>query len=293
MRIRGILGGPMSAAPAFASMRTAGIVIAGALVLLAAPARAHASVVPITVKSATPADGAVLPPPTASLIFQITSDDPIQSAHVEVATQPTLGQDGTLASEFTVPAAGYLLMTRGDAFPDTYTATYSSYGLTNYGLTVPGTYYWQASYSSVDQMPAPVYSQYNTHTTPVYRFVIAAPTAPPVTPPATPPPPAPRVPYMTLAEANSDVRIAIRHQISRTAYHLKRSCKRSTDAAFDCNVSWGTTARLKRSTVIYAGTLSLEDQGDGTFTYGFTGVRATESCLQRHSVKKCTRGVAW
>jgi len=233
--------------------------------------------------------------------FQIKSDDPISLAHVEIATQPTLGQDGTLAQEFTVPAAGYLLMTRGDAFPDTYTAVFTGYaggyGVPGSWSTQPGTYYWQASYTSVDIGPPPAYTvQTNTHTTPVYRLVIQAPPAPTPTPapsgggygPSPSPPP-----FMTLARANGYVRPVIRRAMHHNAYHLKRKCKRLKSASFACSISWGTTLRLHRNTMIYAGTLTLSDPGGQYINYTFSGVRARESCLQHHSVKKCAGHVAW
>src|SRR3954467_12567392 len=75
---------------------------------------AQADVKAISVKSVLPGDGATIPA-TQSVTFQVKTDDPVVGAHLEVATQPTLGRDGTLASEFTLPVAGYIPMTQGDA----------------------------------------------------------------------------------------------------------------------------------------------------------------------------------
>jgi len=58
---------------------------------------ANAAVKPFAVKSATPDDGAVSAA-SSSVTFQVKTDDQVGSlARIEVATQPTLGQDGTLA----------------------------------------------------------------------------------------------------------------------------------------------------------------------------------------------------
>jgi hypothetical protein len=45
--------------------------------------------------------------------------------------------------------------------------------------------------------------------------------------------------------------------------------------------------------VAYAGTLTLEDPGDDAINYAFRGLRATESCVRRKSVKRCARSVRW
>jgi hypothetical protein len=60
------------------------------------------------------------------------------NAKIEIATQPTLGQDGTLAEEFTVES---VLLHQGDAFPDTFSGTaYDEW------TTRPGRCYWQPTW---------------------------------------------------------------------------------------------------------------------------------------------------
>ena len=250
-------------------------------------ADARADVRSISVKSVTPADGATIPP-SSTITFQVKTDDPVSLAKVEVATQPTLGQDGTLAQEFTVPWGLIVSMTRGDAFPDTYTGTAYLFGQASYA----GTYYWQMSYTRSESLPAPPYVQTSTYTTPVYRLVIQPP--PTTTPPTTTTPPPTPTPNqsMTLAQANGYVPRIIRRETRHNAYNLKRTCKRQASAAFDCSISWGTTRRLRSNSVIYAGTLSLEDEGE-SIGYSFEGLRATESCIRRKSVKRCARSVRW
>jgi hypothetical protein len=118
---------------------------------------------PIAVKAASPADGASVSP-AIQYTFQLKTDQAFESfstMHIEVATAPTLGQDGTLASEYVFQT---LYASAGDAFPDTYTAS-----------TVPsrqawglGTYYWQASVATTNG-----YS--GTFISPVYRLVVAQP----------------------------------------------------------------------------------------------------------------------
>lgn len=89
---------------------------------LATASGARADVKPIPVKSVSPADGATITQ-ADSITLEVKTDDVASMARIEIATQPNLGQDGTLAAEFTLPGFGFVLVTRGDAFPDTYTAT--------------------------------------------------------------------------------------------------------------------------------------------------------------------------
>lgn len=253
---------------------------------------ATADVRPFAVKSATPTDGATLPQ-TSTITFQVKTDDPVTFGRIEVATQPTLGQDGTLAAEFTVPWGLIVSTTRGDAFPDTYTGTAFPYALPSTG----GTYYWQMSYTKSETLSGPPYVQTSTYTSPVYRFVIAATTPPAATP--TPPPsttpttPTPTPLYLTLGQATADVKIAIKDHTGLSARSLKRTCKRRSDATFSCEVAWSTTTRMRPSTVIYAGTLTLSDLGDDYFSYSFKGLRAKGSCIAHRGVKACTRSVTW
>jgi hypothetical protein len=250
---------------------------------------------PIAVKSASPADGAVAVA-SQSVAFQVKTDELAQSSRIEVASQPTLGQDGTLAHEFTVD--GYINLTRGDAFPDTYTG--SSMGWSGSWSTRPGTYYWQMSFTRVDTAPAPVYSEINTYTSPVYTLVIQAPAPPPTTPPIMPPitPPStgsPPVEDMSVSDARIAIRAAVERKTGRRAYSLKRSCKFIGTARWDfkCKASWVSTERLRGSSVFYAGTFHILDTQDGYFTWRFRGLKARQSCIARRGIKRCVRDVAW
>ena len=74
---------------------------------------------------------------------------------------------------------------------------------------------------------------------------------------------------MSLNQANSYVRTVVREHTGRTPYGLKRS------------------------TVFFAGTMTLNDPGGEFINYGFRGLRAAESCIRRKSVKRCARNVRW
>jgi hypothetical protein len=97
---------------------------------------------------------------------------------------------------------------------------------------------------------------------------------------------------MTLAQAKGYIPRAIKGHTGHGAYHLKRTCARTADSAFDCEISWASSRGLYSSTLIFAGTLSLEDRG-ATIGYAFDGLRARASCVRRKSVKRCAHHVAW
>jgi hypothetical protein len=86
-----------------------------------------------------PADGATITATRDEVTFSFRLQQRAE-ASIEVATQPTLGQDGTLAREFTVD---HLSAFGGDADPTLYTARTDSYGLTSSWHNTPGVYYWQ------------------------------------------------------------------------------------------------------------------------------------------------------
>src|SRR5215207_8196340 len=138
--------------------RVAIAAIALATLVLASSARA--AVKPLAVTSVSPQNGAVLVLPP-QVTFEFKTDQALEpTARTEIATQPTPGQDGTLANEFTVDT---VYMTRGDAFPDTYT------GSTNPAMRwqqTPGTYYFQFHFTHIEDAPPPVYVELNTYVSP-------------------------------------------------------------------------------------------------------------------------------
>lgn len=254
------------------------ITFAAIITTLALSGSASAAV-PMTVGTAIPANGTVVTG-GIGLTFSVTSTDLVQGAHVAVSLIPDLGINGTLIAPF--PPATNLPMI--GSVPDTYTSVALLTELP------PGVWYWQVSYTAVDLGPAPTFTPTQTvHATPVFGFTIARPVPAPV---PTLAPTAPAT-FMTLFDANDYVPRIIRQKTGHPAHGLKRSCKRHSDAAFTCAISWRSTTGLRPSTLLYAGTLDLAGVRGGGASYHFRGLRAAESCVQRKSVKRCARTVRW
>lgn len=273
------------------------LAFAGIVMVLAVyAAAADAAIVPLAVKETTPANGAtiVAAPLSVTLTLQLKTDvDPSDNpVWLEVATAPTPGQDGTLASEFQI---GFTSLTRGDAFPDTYTANV----ILSQPLEPGKRYYWQAYFSKIDYVddgsPYPM-SQLNMYESPVYSFTVQAP-APPPTPaptPGQPPMQRPhRAPYLSKAGALNESRDVIRAESGHRPYNLHHRCGRRARNKVRCNLNWRTTRHPHARTWIYAGTMNIQTTRMGTERFGFNGLRARLSCLAHKSVKRCSRRVRW
>ena len=255
--------------------RTFALALVAACVLTAMPARADAQTLQIA--SATPANGAVIAP-TTSIAFTVES--PAAAAEreaylfVEVATQPTLGQDGTLGQEYTVETVG---LQQGDAFPNRFTGSSSPYPFAWPGAL--GTYYWMAYCFCLSGGGRPLVS-------PIYTLTIGQPPPAPVQPPTATDP-------ISDAEAAGYVRAAIRRQFHRTAYALTGRCRAVTLKTARCSVAWRDMRRSRRTTFLYRGTLTFRTLDDATYTSGFSGKRARSACVKTRSYKRCARRVGW
>jgi hypothetical protein len=178
----------------------------------------------LPVKTTWPADGATVAP-AIHYTFQITTDHAMLGVgpRVEIATAPTLGQDGTLAEEYVFQT---LYLTRGDAFPDTYTA--SSYRTV--APWPPGVYYWQVSDTATN-------SYSGKFTTPVYRMVVAAPQAGGGG--AAP------VARLGISEAKRAARTALRQKYRKrftAGRGFRQRCTRLARLRVRCRVSWNHSA---------------------------------------------------
>jgi hypothetical protein len=152
--------------------------------LLASAASAHATTYPMTATPITPAVGATFAPAASSLVtvpfeFQSTGTGP-SSMKIEVSSTPTLGQDGTLADDLNLAMVGAVLQRDSD-----HTRYYGSASV--YGLTAPGTYYYQYSgtaYNLNDTTNCPALPMYAScfMATPVFSFTVAAPQPQPAAP---------------------------------------------------------------------------------------------------------------
>jgi hypothetical protein len=256
------------------------LLVVAVLVPFAVATTVNAATFPFPVKSASPSDGATVAPQNeVTFVVKTDQEIPSSAARLQVNSQPTLGQDGTLASEFIIDLR---YPSRGDAFPDTYTA--STVPNTPWTQT-PGTYYWQMYYSQTTY-PGGV-AQHDTHTSPVYTLVVAAPPAPPPPPVATPrvvPPVA-----MTKAQALSYLRPVLRKMTRHSVFRLRRQCDRVDSETFNCAVHWWTSKRRARGTY-YVGDIELTDAG-ARIRYKFSGRKATAKCIKRRSFKRCLRRV--
>ena len=162
------------------------------------------SLLPLPVKAISPADGASLPQ-AIQYGFVVKTDQALEMPlGIEVATAPTLGQDGTLAQEYVVQSTYFA---HGDAFPDTYTANTAPTAKP----WAPGTYYWQASSQTVMRYGA-------KWVTPVYRFVVTPPASTPAPPQPSPAKPT-RLPTLSHSDAKRLMRSALKRKFKNTYRH--------------------------------------------------------------------------
>jgi hypothetical protein len=167
--------------------RTALATVGAVAALLAGAASAHATTYPMTATPITPAVGATYAPAASSPVtvqfeFQSTGTGP-SSMNIEVSRTQTLGQDGTLANDFNLAPVGGVL--QRDSDHSKYVGSASVYG-----LTAPGTYYYQYSgtaYNMDDTTNCPGLPMYAScfMATPIFSFTIAAPQPQPAPQPQT------------------------------------------------------------------------------------------------------------
>ncbi len=94
-----------------------------------------------------------------------------------------------------------------------------------------------------------------------------------------------------LAAARS-VPAIIEDESGRRPYGLKRRCTRVDTASFECRVAWQTTRKLRASTRLYNGDMTMKVEGED-LVYDLDGLTVTAGCLQRRPARKCVRGVRW
>lgn len=207
---------------------------------------------------------------------------------VELATQPTLGANGTLASEYTIDGTS---LPRGDADPRYFRGTLSGAWRCN-----PGTYYfqWQSSVGCGVNAKNPCTGPVESLTVTPAPVLPPPPPPPVVTPPpppppasVSPPPPAATIapPSLSIASASSAIRPAIRKLTKHSPTSLRRlGCRRINTTTVTCVADWRD--RLS----VWEGTWTLRLTGTTTTT-AFTGTRAKRSCLERHRIGDCRKAV--
>ncbi len=118
-------------------------------------------------------------------------------------------------------------------------------------------------------------------------------TLPPTTSPppsSSPPPPSGPDLFLTASQARSYVRTFIRQSTHRSAVNLHSRCSRLSSQKFRCQPDW------RESGNAYAGTATIwtyASNGQGYWTARFRGLKASLSCLDRHSVHACTHRVSF
>jgi len=209
-----------------------------AVAAFAMPSIARADIpTPLAFDSMTPADGATLVQGSTPT-FEVSSSGRY-SLWAEVATQPTLGQDGTLASDFTVDTVPLF---ESDAYPNQYEGTGRT-GLADWSRR-PGVYYFQV-YSTTTTFD-PTTLQFSRPVGPVRRIVVAAP---PV--------------HLTAAEGAPVVRDALRTKFASRfpgPRKTKVTTRRLSRSTISYRVSWITGG------VRYSGTVTVRESAEN-YTY--------------------------
>jgi hypothetical protein len=192
---------------------------------------------PMPVNSVSPADGAELTQAVTNTPWEIStmSTNRQGAMTVEVARQPTIGDDGTLSDA-----------ERLDLFPLSESETPGLFkGISNGGETawnnVPGTYYWQATLGIIDESGQIAY--YREYRSPVYRVVITALPAAPAQQTAAPSTTAPKskAKKLTAKSARTQASKALAKKFRKAWSKRKKAklrCAAPKGSTSRCTVSW-------------------------------------------------------
>jgi len=207
--------------------------------------------VPLSFDAMTPADGTSIVSGTKPT-FEISSGGGYRVLEVEVSTQPTLGQDGTLANDY---FADHVTLTRSDAYPTKYSGT--SFANPTLGwFSTPGGYYWQASVRQERWDPATSRVVFSHAIGPVRRIAVTAP--------AQIAPPAPR---LGVHEGNAIVRTGLRREFGSrftAGKKFKAHSARLNGTTIRYRVSWA------RGGLKYGGTVTVSENVNGSYSYWMT-----------------------
>jgi hypothetical protein len=228
-------------------------VLGAALMVLLITATDAAANEPWSVTPLTPADGGRYtkssPTPdgkVGSVAVEFSTAQalpPSTQAIIEINTEPTPGQDGTLADD---KRASFGVLYPRDSDPSKW------YGSASAGAFLyPGTYYFQVSALVLDRFDDGVQwcptvpagsSGLCTYLSPVFTMTVLAP--PPIAPPAVTPTPKPSAPTLTLAAARVKAISYARKTWKGTK--IKASCARLAAASFRCTVRYTRKKKARR-----------------------------------------------
>jgi hypothetical protein len=196
------------------------------------------------VVSLVPKDGGNYVTDTVNTTFGTEFQTPIilpaGQVTMEVAAGRTLGQDGTLADEKRV---GLGLLSRGDSDPSKWSGSF-----TTQAFGVPGTYYFQYSYTAVQSSGTVAYcgaplgtTVSCTYITPVMSFHVGYLT-----------------PYSSLTVAAAKAKAL---SVVRARFHARNPkvdwCRRMNPNKIRCRVSWRLRSGVKDArTILMYGYLS-------------------------------------
>jgi hypothetical protein len=245
------------------------------------PARARsaaASPYPLGETSVTPApDSAiqVIPKTGVPVSFTVPAPAQLLFATVEFSSQSVIGPDGTLADESRV--AFGLLFAHGSGG-----LTYS--GTSKWLNNAPGTYYFQFSGTKVAGLSVTCPGGESTclYASQIYRVRIPEPKRPSTRWIR----PRRRSAPLSARHARSIVRRAIRRETGRKPHDLVSRCSRKTRTRFVCKSSWSDPR--------YVWDMSVTVKRRGKrYLYSARGHRASRSCLDRASMRRCATQVRW
>jgi hypothetical protein len=234
--------------PAYARPVVAALVASGVSLVLSATTLAATN--PMTITGQAPADGLSAPAsnyPVATdaemLTFAVDLAAPLDSGvnvSVEIASSPTLGQDGTLSDDDNVAT---LLMAAGDTDPRHVAVRTEPF---NAWLGKPGTYYWMVHYWTLD-LEACVAGC--TWVSPVRSFRLTAPKI-----------------VLGVAEAKEQASNALAQRYGKTyttrAINVRISCARKLSATVRrCSASW------QRKGISYRARLDVVEKPGGNYAY--------------------------
>ena len=261
------------------------LVAVGAALLVAPPAQAAE---PLTLTSATPADGAVVPPtPTGGIAWQIAGAPPGANVLVTVSTSPATAADGmTLSDENRVD---FFFLSESTTTPGGYSGR-SDPGPHAWSETA-ATYYWQVRATWTDAASA-----FHAAVSKIERIVIGSPSS--VPPPSGQQPSAPGTSpsstrttlAMSALDATFYVRAVIRQRTRRKPRNLHYGCARLSSRSFRCRPRWRDSRNIYSATVTFRHTRT----GQRIVARGtFRGLRATRRCARSRTLESCRRPFRW
>jgi hypothetical protein len=238
---------------------------------------------PIPLTSTSPANAAAITQSWSAIPWEVVSPVHGASLHIRVATQPVLGNDGTLST---------LNMVGGSTLVESNTYGYYT-GLSGGAWTnTPGQYFWQVfgfGPPFVDPNTGVRTSEW--YASPVYTITIAAPQQPPPPPPAPPAPPTAASPSpIKLSDASQAARYMIRSHLHRTPQG-RIHCTGLNTPTVHCKITWTASSYWYTATGRFWSYIGSD--GNQHWWYDFKGTRTSTACMRSPHPVGCSRTFHW